>query len=49
MSTTLQRNYAILLALAMLVDVTQIEAIGLHHPLDGITNTEYKLMCYTTI
>ncbi len=20
--------------------------IGLHHPLDGVTNTEYKLMCF---
>jgi hypothetical protein len=36
-STLVQES---LMALSMFIP------IGLHHPLDGVTNTEYKLLCF---
>ncbi len=30
----------------MQLGVTKFTAIGLNHPLDGVTNTKFKLLCF---
>jgi hypothetical protein len=35
-----------LLKLDQMLSVKAVKPIGLHHPLDGVTNPEYKLFCF---